>query len=531
MADHAQDFPRSSGVLLHPTSLPGPHGIGDLGLAAHRFVDWLEEAGQSVWQVLPLGPTGFGDSPYQTFSAFAGNPLLISLDLMIEDGWLGRDDLADIPHFPSDRVDYGRVITFKSAKLSLAHANFLEQPKTNQQEEFAAWCHEQAHWLDDYALFVALKESHGRHPWTTWPRELAQHDTRAREQAVQDNPARVAEERFRQWLFHRQWHALKSYANAKSVRLVGDLPIFVAHDSCDVWSRRELFRLNSQGDPTVVAGVPPDYFSKTGQLWGNPLYDWERMHQDGYRWWVERMRAALDLVDIVRIDHFRGFEAYWEVSATAKTAKVGRWVAGPGSDIFQTLWDQLGKLPIIAEDLGVITAGVERLRDEFELPGMKILQFAWSEPGSPFLPHEYRRNCVVYTGTHDNAPTIAWWHNEASSKVRHLLADYLGREILEPNWDLIRLGMMSVGHTFIATIQDILGLGEEARMNRPGADTGNWTWRMPEKACEDEAIRNRLAHLTWLYRRRPDQKAIIATEETSFEDVTSSREEILPADE
>ncbi len=502
-------FPRCSGILLHLTSLPGPHGIGDLGEAAYRFVDWLEQAGQSVWQFLPLGPTGFGDSPYQTFSAFAGNPLLISLDQLVQENWLCTEDLADAPDFPADRVDYGRVITYKNEKLSLASANFAQGKNAAQQDEFESWCRQQRHWLDDYILFIALKDHNSGKPWTAWPSDLAGRDAAARERATADYAEQLAGVSFQQWVFHRQWHALKEYANARGIRLFGDLPIFVAHDSCDVWARSELFRLDEEGQPAVMAGVPPDYFSKSGQLWGNPLYDWARMREEEYRWWVDRMRAVLDLVDVVRIDHFRGFEAYWEVPAGETTAENGRWVAGPGAEFFQTLWDRLGILPIIAEDLGVITAGVAQLRDEFQLPGMKILQFAWSDPANPYLPHEYGRNCVVYTGTHDNAPTLSWWESETDDTIRRLVTDYLGREIHEPHWDLIRLGMMSVAHTFVATMQDILGLGDEARMNQPGAGTGNWTWRLDAGALNDNAVRERLTHLTWLYRRRPDQEPTI----------------------
>ncbi len=529
MTDSDTLFPRCSGILLHPTSLPGPHGIGDLGPSAHRFVDWLVGAGQSVWQVLPLGPTGFGDSPYQTFSAFAGNPLLISLEQLVGEGWLAAIDLADAPVFPANRVEYGRVIAFKNAKLDLAHGRFLQAGTREQQEEFDSWCRSQAFWLDDYALFTALKMQHGGQSWTQWPLEIARREQNAIARAVQENGARMARERFRQWLFFRQWLALKGHVHAQGIRLIGDLPIFVAHDSCDVWAQRQLFQLDEDGAPIVVAGVPPDYFSETGQLWGNPLYDWERLHAEGYRWWVDRLRAMLDLVDVVRIDHFRGFEAYWEVPAGEPTAENGRWVVGPGAELFQTLRDKLGQLPVIAEDLGVITAGVERLREQFGLPGMKILQFAFGEPGNPYLPHEHPRNCVVYSGTHDNTPTVGWWQNETDVDIRWFVAEYVGHEIREPHWDLIRLGMMSVAHTFVATMQDVFGLSDEARMNTPGIESDNWTWRVAAGMLADETVRERLAHLTWLYRRRPDQKSDVPAEETPFGDSVLSRDsETLP---
>ncbi|MEN8005910.1 MAG: 4-alpha-glucanotransferase [Candidatus Krumholzibacteriota bacterium] len=497
-------FPRSSGVLLHPTCLPGPDGIGDLGEPAYRFVDWLEKCGQSLWQILPLGPTSFGDSPYQTLSAFAGNPLLVSLDRLEREGWLLRDDLAGRPKFDEQRVDFGPVITWKTKMLDRAWSVFLERASQAHWNAFDGWCAEQV-WLDDFALFMALKEDQEGRPWTEWPADLAGRRPDALAEAARRLDKRIAAHKFRQWLFFHQWSELKAFAMARGIRLVGDLPIFVAHDSSDVWSRSELFQLDAKGLPTSVAGVPPDYFSKTGQLWGNPLYDWDRLKDEDYRWWVDRVRVCLETVDLVRIDHFRGFEAYWEVPADEKTAVNGTWVSGPGEDFFSTLSRELGgTLPVIAEDLGVITPAVEQLRDAFDLPGMKVLQFAWSGPDNVFLPHEHVRNCVVYSGTHDNDPTIGWWNHLADSASKELVAEYTGCDIDEPHWALIRLGMMSPAHTFIATMQDVLGLGREARMNLPGEGKGNWNWRMSGDVFLDEAG-DRLARFTWLYRRRPDQ--------------------------
>ncbi|MBU8871607.1 MAG: 4-alpha-glucanotransferase [Gemmatimonadales bacterium] len=498
-------FPRSSGVLLHVTSLPGQDGIGDLGESARRFVDWLEKCGQSLWQVLPLGPTSYGDSPYQTLSALAGNPLLISLDDLVLAGWLSAGDLNRRPSFSDDRVDFGPVIEWKSDMLERAWQGFQDCASPTDRQELQLWREANAGWLDDFALFKAIKLEQGGAPWLQWPGPLAMRESRALGEAKVRLSRTIDSQCFVQWLFFTQWQNLKAFASARGVRFVGDLPIFVALDSCDVWANREYFRLDDKGQPTHVAGVPPDYFSETGQLWGNPLYDWDRLKADRHAWWVARLRGCLDLVDLVRIDHFRGFEAYWEVPADQETAVNGRWVSGPGAEFFEVLRDELGgQLPVIAEDLGVITPEVEVLRDGLGLPGMKILQFAWSGPDNLFLPHEYVRNCVVYSGTHDNDPTLAWWKHLASSQEKDLATQYVGCNLAEPHWTMIRLGVLSVAHTFIATMQDVLGLGREARMNLPGEGTGNWNWRMPETAYTDPAG-ERLARLTYLGRRRPDQ--------------------------
>ncbi|GAB4575730.1 MAG: 4-alpha-glucanotransferase [Anaerolineae bacterium] len=498
-------FPRSSGVLLHPTSLPGRYGIGDLGDWAYRFVDWLVANGQSIWQVLPLGPTSYGDSPYQTLSAFAGNPNLISLDQLVEAGWLTAEDLADTPAFPEDHVDFGWIIGYHDQKLTAAYHGFTARATAAQRSEFEAWCAANAHWLDDFVLFAAIKDAHGGQPWVEWPEGLALRDPAALAEAQTAHATRIAEHRFRQWVFHSQWLALKAYANEKGVRLFGDLPIFVAHDSADVWANRDEFYLDEKGRPTVIAGVPPDYFSPTGQRWGNPLYRWDRMKTNGYRWWLQRFRAILQVVDYVRIDHFRGFDAYWEIPAEEETAINGEWKPGPRHDFFNAVKAELGELPIIAEDLGVITEGVETLRDDFNLPGMKVLQFAWGgDPRNAFLPHNHIPNCVVYSGTHDNNTTLGWWQEEVTDHMRGFMTDYLGMEVHDPAWTFMVLGMRSPAHTFIVTMQDVLGLGSEARMNTPGKPSGNWTWRFTP--AQFERANPGLAHITWLYQRRPDQQ-------------------------
>lgn len=479
--------------------------MGDLGEWAYRFVDLLVETDQTLWQMLPLGPTSYGDSPYQSLSTFAGNPLLINPESLAAQGWLSAADLADVPPFPEHSVNYGWVIPYRFGLLDKAYAGFRTRAVPAQREAFESWCAENAGWLDDFALFVALKDAHGGHEWTKWEKPLALREPAALAAARTTHAAAVEGQKFRQWVFHTQWFQLKAYANSRGVQLVGDIPIFVAHDSSDVWSARELFHLDADGMPTVVAGVPPDYFSPTGQRWGNPLYRWDVLKAEGYAWWIQRFQAVLNTVDLVRIDHFRGFEAYWEIPAIEPTAVKGIWQPGPRYDFFDVVREALGELPIVAEDLGVITQEVESLRDTYNLPGMKVLQFAWSEPKNPFLPHNHSTNCIVYTGTHDNNTTIGWWQAEVADDTRRFIQDYLGREVWEANWDLIRLGMMSAAHTFIAPMQDILSLDKAGRMNTPGVEAGNWTWRFTAEAL-DHPAKDRLAHLTWLYRRRPDQQ-------------------------
>jgi 4-alpha-glucanotransferase len=504
---------RLSGVLLHPTSLPGPSGVGDLGQEAHRFVEFLADAGQGLWQVLPLGPTGYGDSPYQCFSAFAGNPLLLSLDTLVEDGLLSAADVTGSPAFPLDEVDYGAVIEFKFPLLDKAFQAFEASAPASAREDFRAFCSAQASWLDDYALFVTVKEAHEGVVWTQWEKSIAAREPAAVARWTSEHAHVIASRKFRQYEFFRQWAALRKECRARGVRIMGDVPIFVAHDSADVWAHRELFRLDVTGEPEFVAGVPPDYFSETGQLWGNPLYRWDVLAKSGYRWWIERLRAALALVDLVRLDHFRGFEAYWEIPGKQTTAIKGRWVKGPGAPLFEALRDALGELPIVAENLGVITPEVEALRARFELPGMAILQFAFgTDPQGPgFRPHNYDHDLVVYTGTHDNDTTVGWWTGgvgdstrvpEEVEQERALAGKYLATDGADVHWAFIRAILASVADVAITPLQDVLGLGSQARMNVPGRPAGNWRWRFRSDALTD-AIRERLRELTELYGRLP----------------------------
>jgi len=477
-------FPRSSGILLHPTSLPSAWGIGDLGQSAYRFVDWLAEAGQSLWQILPLGPTGYGDSPYQCFSAFAGNPLLVSLDKLVNDGLFSRKELQTAPFFPDDTVDYGAVIHFKLPLLNKSFERIRSGAAPAHKRAFEEFCVAEASWLDDYALFMAIKEMHSGASWDTWDHDIATRrpaELRRWRDKLTDPIETV---KYLQYLFFSQWRELKAYAHQRGIRIIGDAPIFVAYDSADVWAHPELFYLDEEGRPTVVAGVPPDYFSATGQLWGNPLYRWDRMAETGYAWWIARVKATLDLVDIVRLDHFRGFEAYWEVPADEPTAVNGRWVQGPGEALFAALERALGDLPIIAEDLGVITPPVEALRDRFNFPGMKVLQFAFStNADNAYLPHNYTRNCIVYTGTHDNDTTLGWF-NTRGNVERQAVLQYLDRDDSDIAGDLIRLAMVSVADVAVAPLQDVLRLGSEARQNTPGRLGGNWGWRFRAEALK-----------------------------------------------
>lgn len=498
-------FARSNGVLLHPTSLPGRFGIGDLGDWAFRFVDFLVETDQSLWQMLPLSPTGYGDSPYQSLSTFAGNPLLISMERLVQAGWLTPLDLSGAPDFPRHRVDYGWVIPFRMQLLNRAFTRFRAAASSAQKVSFETWCDENRFWLDDFALFVALKESYGLRPWVEWSKGEALREPAAISAAQQKHADKIEEQKFRQWVFHQQWFELKRYANGKSIKLIGDIPIFVAHDSSDVWAARDLFYLNALGQPTFIAGVPPDYFSETGQRWGNPLYRWDRMEADNFAWWVQRLRSVLSMVDIVRIDHFRGFEAYWEIPASEPTAVKGRWVPAPGQTLFETILATLGDLPIIAEDLGVITPGVEALRDGFNLPGMKVLQFAWGDQSgiNVFLPHNFTTACIVYTGTHDNNTTVGWWNGgEATQAIKEHVGRYAGHYVTEINWEMIRLAMGSVARMCVIPMQDLLGLGAEARMNTPGIEGGNWQWRMTEDQF-NWLPRERLREMTHFYARNP----------------------------
>jgi 4-alpha-glucanotransferase len=494
---------RSSGILLHPTSLPGPHGIGDLGPAAYAWVDALARARQSWWQVLPLGPTGYGDSPYQCFSAFAGNPNLVSPDLLVRDGLLEATDVQEAApdaSFPANHVDYGAVIAFKTGLLTRAWERFQAGSAPALVPLLDAFRARQADWLDDFALFMALKEAHGGVSWQQWPEEFILRRPEALQRAREGLAAQVGRHQFTQFLFFRQWQALKDHANGRGLRLIGDVPIFVAGDSADVWTHPELFLLDDRRRPRAVAGVPPDYFSATGQLWGNPLYDWPAHRRTGYAWWVARLRATLAQVDLVRLDHFRGFEAYWEVPAGSPTAASGRWVKGPGADLLDVLQTALGGLPLIAEDLGVITPEVDALRCRFGLPGMRIMQFAFGGARETrFLPHNYERHTVVYTGTHDNDTTFGWYQNLTPEEHRYFRR-YAPATDKDVSWELIRLAWASVAELAVTPLQDVLGLGTEARMNWPGRPSGNWRWRFTSDQLTDDLL-DGLADMTEVYDR------------------------------
>jgi 4-alpha-glucanotransferase len=477
---------RSSGILLHLTSLPSRFGIGDLGCEAFQFADWLAKSGQRIWQVLPLGPTGYGESPYQLFSAFAGNPMLLSLERFVERGWLSPQDLQEPPKFSDSAVEFERVIPWKTQVLHRAFDGF------RSDVDFETFCRDRSWWLDDFARFMALKDANGGTHWRDWNPQ-----TTASDRAVDYH-------RFLQFEFFRQWRDLKSYCAGLGIRMMGDIPIYMSHDSADVWAHPELFRLDA------VSGVPPDYFSATGQLWGNPLYHWDRLASDGYRWWVERMQAALELFDLVRMDHFRGFEAFWEVPEGETTAVNGRWVKGPGPDLFRALESSLGSLPIVAENLGVITPEVEAIREEFRFPGMAVLQFAFgSDPQAPsFRPHNYVRNLVAYTGTHDNDTALGWWRSSGGDSTRthqdvedekaraHL---YLGTDG-EVNWVMIRALLASVADTVLFPMQDVAGVGSEGRMNVPSVAGGNWRWRVTPGQIND-ADASRLREMVDIFER------------------------------
>jgi 4-alpha-glucanotransferase len=498
---------RSGGVLLHPSSLPAPYGIGDLGPVAYAWVDTLVRADQSWWQTLPLGPTGYGDSPYQSMSSFAGNPYLISPELLIHDGLLKKDDVADA-HFPAGVVDFSTVIPFKIKLLELAWHNFRRSGSAALKAEHDRFIQEQAGWLEDYTLFMALKDSFRGRSWHDWPTELIDRDPAALNLVRRNLAESVKQHRFRQFLFYKQWLALKAHANKQGLRLIGDVPIFVASDSSDVWANPDLFLLDEERQPTVVAGVPPDYFSPTGQRWGNPLYDWEMHKETGYTWWIKRLKATLAQVDLVRLDHFRGFEDAWHIAADAPTAEAGEWVPGPRADFFRFIEKGLGGLPLIAEDLGEITPGVRRLRDQFNLPGMRILQFAFGhQPENIFLPHNYVPNTVVYTGTHDNDTTRGWFDN-LSHHDKQFIWRYMNRSHIdsqEISWELIRMAWSSVADYAIVPLQDLLNLDSSARMNMPGREDGNWHWRITPDQPVEQALQG-LRDLTWLYNRRPEGK-------------------------
>lgn len=497
-------FPRSSGILLHPTSFPSRFGMGDMGIEAYRFIDFLVESDQQYWQVLPLGPTGYGNSPYSCYSAMAGNPLLINPELLRDDQLLADEDFANLPEFPLDYVDFERAIALKVPLLKKACENFKAKASPMQQKEFSAFCESKEHWLEDYALFMALKDNFGGVSWNNWEPEIARREPESLEKWRQQLNAEIYYYKYVQFEFFRQWTGLKGYANLRDIKIIGDIPIYVAHDSADVWSHREIFCLDeASGEPALMAGVPPDYFSSTGQLWGNPVYNWEKLQANNFEWWVERFEAIFAYVDVTRIDHFRGFDAYWAVKRGQETAMYGEWIKAPGTALLDLINQKFGDLPIIAEDLGVITPEVVALRDRYEFPGMKILQFAFGAgPGDPFLPFNYDRNCVVYTGTHDNDTTVGWF-NQLSNYERDEVLRYLG--CIDPqgiHWSLIRMGWMSIANMAIVPYQDLLGLGTDARMNFPGKPEGNWGWRYRPEALNRE-VGDRLKTMTYISGRAP----------------------------
>lgn len=510
---------RRAGILLHPTSLPGRFGIGDLGPECIRFLDWMREAGLGIWQVLPLGPTGYGDSPYQCFSAFAGNPLLVSPELLARQGLLTADEITP-PALPVDRVDYGPTIEWKTNLLRKAWQRFS---RNHPQQVATAFADFQARkevkgWLEDYALFRVCKDLHEGRSWSEWAPALRKREKAALAKVRKEQADALEFHKFIQFLFFHQWEAVREAAKDRGILIVGDIPIYVAYDSADTWANQQFFQLQADGLPKAVAGVPPDYFSETGQLWGNPLYDWQAAKDDKYKWWIARLEAVLAMVDVVRVDHFRGFMGYWSVPFGEKTAVNGRWVEGPGEDFFNVIQKRFKDLPIIAEDLGEISNDVFAVRDKFNLPGMKVMQFAWGvasieplvpDPNNQFHLHHHTANCVVYTGTHDNDTTMGWWHKTSQESERHYMRVYLSTSGAQPHWDLIRCAFMSVANTAVVPMQDFLGLGGETRMNFPGRAEGNWSWRMVPEQLNLELARF-IRSMTLVYQRcsNPPKEAL-----------------------
>lgn len=492
---------RASGVLFHPTSLPGPYGIGDLGPEAYKWIDFLSASGTRYWQFLPLGPTGYGDSPYQCFSAMAGNPYLISPDGLLELGLIDKGDLKDIPRFPNDNVDFGPVIEWKVALLQKVSQRTIQDgmPKTFLRE-FEAFVEHNIDWLEEYALFMAIKQSQGGVSWTDWPVPLKFRDETALNVARQELFNEIFRHKFDQFLFFKQWFEIRQYAHAKGIQLIGDMPFVIAFDSADAWARPELFLLDSDLKPTLVAGVPPDAFGPKGQLWGNPLYNWQAHEAENYAWWLKRMEATLELVDLVRIDHFRGFAAAWHIPYGNEDAIIGEWIASPGEALFKAFQTRFPDLPIIAEDLGFITPDVVALREDFNLPGMRILQFAFDgDPENEFLPHHYPVNSVCYTGTHDNETTKGWYR-QAEQKNKLFFHKYLDCKDEDVAWAMMRAGFRSVAQLCVVPMQDILSLDSDARMNNPGIAAGNWGWRMNKDAINDVLV-DKLRDLNFTYGR------------------------------
>lgn len=495
-------FERSSGILFHPTSLPGKYGIGTLGKEAYAFIDFLKKSRQKLWQIFPLGPTGYGDSPYQSFSSFAGNPYLIDFDLLIEAHLLSEEDLRDVFFGDNEEyIDYGAVYNQKYPLLRKAYENFKSSDNHEMRENLEHFKRENASWLNDYSLYISLKNHFNGLPWNEWAHDIKNREHGAMEHYKNELADDVEYHNFIQFLFFKQWGDVKRYANENGIKIIGDIPIFVAADSSDAWANPEIFLFDEERKPVKVAGVPPDYFSATGQLWGNPLYNWQKLKETNYSWWVERVRANLSTCDIIRIDHFRGFEAYWAVPYGDDTAINGQWEPGPGIDLFNAIKSQLGELPIIAEDLGLMTQGVIDLREATGFPGMKILGFAFdSGEENDYLPHTYTKNCVVYTGTHDN-DTLIGWFQKAKEEDRQFARDYLNsRSDDEIHWDAIRGAWSSVASMAISPVQDFLGLGSEARINTPGVAAGNWQWRLKHGVLTDE-LAERIAKLTRVYSR------------------------------
>jgi 4-alpha-glucanotransferase len=507
-------FQRASGILLHPTSLPSQFGIGDLGETAYQFIEFLSRSGQKLWQVLPLGPTGYGNSPYMCFSAIAGNPYLISPELLAKQHLLQEEDWADIPEFNQDRIDFALVMPYKRKLLELAYTRF-KQGFTDQaqqhhhdlylvQEQFKKFCIEEAEWLEDYVLFMALHEENPEIMWNKWEPAIAKREPQALQQKREELEDKIGFQRFLQFIFFDQWLKLKQYANMRNIRIIGDIPIYVSHNSVDVWANPENFTLDPETyEVAMMAGVPPDYFSATGQLWGNPVYDWDYLQKTDFGWWIDRFRFLHRYVDIIRIDHFRGFESFWQVAAGEETAMNGEWKLALGDAMFTKLQEVMGDLPILAEDLGVITPEVVKLRDDFGFPGMQVLLFAFGGDSHNFhLPHHYRQNSVVYTGTHDNDTAVGWWQR-SSKYEKELFHKYVvGYAAGEPiNWVLIRMAMASVAVMAIAPLQDVLGLDNSARMNVPGTATGNWGWRYSDPDLLTQELSDRLLEVTQMYSR------------------------------
>src|ERR1700719_3974690 len=503
-------FPRAAGILLHPTSLPSRGGIGDFGPAAYQFVDSLAAARQGLWQVLPLGPLGYGNSPYSSTSAFAGNPLLISLERLASHGWIDQDKISHLAT-ESGPVAYDRVFAMKMPLLFEAGRGFVASAPAGARERFERFCWENAWWLDDFVLFDALRARQKLASWNEWAPELARRESGALEKVRKELAADLKIRRALQFAFYEQWQALRGYCSERSVRIVGDVAIFVSYDSADVWTHRELFQLNAALEPEVVSGVPPDFFSKTGQRWGNPLYRWDVMKARGYDWWVQRLRRATQSCDYIRLDHFRGFDQFWEIPAADPTAINGRWVDGPRDDLFLKLREALGGLPFFAEDLGYITPAVHALRDRLQIPGMSVLQFGFNDDGAHmYLPHRSAGK-VIYTGTHDNDTTVGWFHSGASDHERRNVEAYVGRCQDGIHWAFIRAAQCSAANLCIVPLQDVLGLGSEARMNTPSLNGGNWRWRFEQKQLKRE-LAEKLAHLAELSDRLPKRFATLADE-------------------